>query len=106
MRRILGVSDTVANVEPPDEPLALRVDALDERLDFLQGQLNRLRGAVTGAIRRGGPPAGDPQWPQDAPGPTNGPPAGLGVSPSTWARLDPAARERLIQRRGRAVQNG
>jgi hypothetical protein len=90
--RLWGVSDTVAT----STQLEQRVAALEEDLDYLRGELRRLRGRVTGGLRAT----------QEAPGSTNGPPAGSGVSPATWARLDDAARERLLNRRNRAVPHG
>jgi len=90
--RLWGVSDTVAT----STQLEQRVAAVEEDLDYLRGELRRLRGRVTGGLR----------GQQDDPGSTNGPPPGSGVSPQTWARLNEAERERLLNRRVRAVPHG
>jgi len=99
LRRFLGVGDSVETPSDTRPGHEQRIAALEEDLDFLRGELRRLRGRVTGGLRA-------PESPQDAPGDTNGPPPGVGVSPQTWARLDPAARERLITRRSRGISHG
>jgi uncharacterized small protein (DUF1192 family) len=97
LARVFSVSDSEATV--PTVSLSRRVDELEERVDFLHGQIQRLRGAVTGALRRGDA--------QDAPESTIVPPKPPGVSPSVWARMTPSERERLLSRGGpRAVSHG
>jgi hypothetical protein len=60
----------------------------------------RLERAETRAQDR----AGAPITPTDSSDP---PPEHVGVSPSVWARLDPAARARILERRrARGVSNG
>jgi len=102
LRRLSGVTDTEETLSPRRPDVDDSGRTWQERCDLLQGQINRLRGAVTGAIRHNGASAGS----QDDPGSTNGPPPGAGVSPATWARLDAAARERLVARRPRAIPHG
>ena len=97
--RLWGVSDTVDTSRQREPSLEVRVTALEENLDYLRGELRRLRGRVTGGLR-------GPEGREDALGGTNGPPPGSGVSPQTWHRLTPQERENLLARRVRAVPHG
>jgi hypothetical protein len=73
LRRWLGVDAPSPSSAPPSRPPGkslTRIARLEERVDFLEGALNRLRGQVTGGQRSNPKPQEEPQSAQDAPGPT------------------------------------
>jgi hypothetical protein len=87
---------------PGNRELKRRLDELAEHVEWLETDLKRLRGRVTGGLR---------QSREDAPGPAidlDGDipvPPGAGVSPQTWARLSAEDRQKLLNRRGGRALN-
>jgi hypothetical protein len=93
LRRWLGVPVSPPPVEETPEPLAVRVAALEERQDWLEGALVRLRGRVTGGLRA-----------TDAPSENGSLGAGetpVTGQPSTAGRGNPVALA-ILRKRGRA----
>lgn len=89
LRSWLGVQDPPKPAAPPSRTpgkALTRIARLEERVDFLDGALNRLRGQVTGGLRANPKPQ-EEESRQDAPGDAIATPAMVATGEDRWMAL-------------------
>lgn len=95
LRRWLGVADQKPVVEVMPGNLRRDVSELREDVDFLAQQVERLRGKVTGGVRRKEP---EPETSAPPPAPAADPQLDLTTHRDGWLTLAEARRNGLLSR--------